>query len=320
MISEDEFLSRIQAVPLQRLDWHLANRMGVDVFIRRDDLVDEHLSGNKFYKLYYNLKSAKENGFRKVLSYGGAYSNHIFALAAGAHINGFESVGVIRGERPKELSPTLKDAEAWGMKLHFISRADYKNVQSAEIQKSLSEAHGEFFEIPEGGANSLGLKGTVALGKALDHQVGGNVDAVCVACGTGNTLAGIASGFQKPKSWPERAASIVGFSVLKEPKISSTRTLGADVVNFYQLNGLSGSNWRIVSGFHGGGYGKSLPQNMRQFMDEFESQAGLRLDPVYTVKMCFGVARLLSQRYWPKGSRIVLVHTGGLQGRRGFRL
>ena len=314
LLSEDEFLSRAQQVPLQPLHWSLAKQKGIEVLVRRDDLIDTHLSGNKFYKLFYNLRAAQVFGHSQLLSFGGAYSNHIYALAAAANAYGFKSIGVIRGERPKQLSATLLDAEAWGMQLHFVSRADYRDKCSRELMAKLKSLYGDFFEIPEGGANASGAMGTRALGAAIHQQVKSDYTAICVAAGTANTLAGLAAGLVQDSS-PQVAGSVLGFSVLK-----GEGNLGADLIGHQKSIASETSNWRLISGYHGGGYGKKLPNDLRQFMFEFERETKLILDPVYTLKMCWGVAQLLAQNYWPRGSRLILVHTGGLQGRRGFHL
>lgn len=314
LISEDEFLSKAQQVPLQNVQWNLAKQKGVEILVRRDDLIDTHLSGNKFYKLFYNLRAAQASGYSQLLSFGGAYSNHIYALAAAANTYGFKAIGVIRGERPKQLSATLLDAEAWGMKLHFVSRADYREKRSDELMLELRACYGDFFEIPEGGANSYGVMGTKALGSAICQQVKSDYTAVCVAAGTGNTLAGLALGLAQDRG-SHLAGKVLGFSVLK-----GEGRLGADLINHQKSLNCESANWRLISGYHAGGYAKKLPENLRQFMFEFERETKLILDPVYTLKMCWGVAQLLAQNYWPRGSRLVLVHTGGLQGRRGFNL
>jgi 1-aminocyclopropane-1-carboxylate deaminase len=314
LISEDEFLSRARRVPLQALTWGLAKQYGVEVLVRRDDLIDKDLSGNKFYKLFYNLRAAKSLGCSQLLSFGGAYSNHIYTLAAAANAYGFKSIGVIRGERPKQLSATLLDAEAWGMQLHFVSRTDYREKCSSELMAELNARYGDFFEIPEGGANAYGAKGTKALGAAIYQQVKSDYTAICVAAGTANTLAGLAAGLVQDTE-PQVAGSVLGFSVLK-----GEGDLGLNIISHQKSIARETSNWRLISGYHGGGYGKKLPNDLRQFMFEFERETKLILDPVYTLKLCWGVAQLLAQHYWPRGSRIILVHTGGLQGRRGFKL
>jgi 1-aminocyclopropane-1-carboxylate deaminase len=298
--------------------WSLAKQKGVDVLIRRDDLIDKHLSGNKFYKLFYNFHAAKDGGHTQILSFGGAYSNHIYALAAAAKIVGFKAIGVIRGERPKQLSPTLKDAEAWGMKLHFVSRAQYRERAFLELLEDLKKQYGDFFEIPEGGANYYGIKGTKVLGEAIYQQVKCEYTSVCLASGTANTLAGVAAGLGQ-KADESLAGAVLGFSVLKESRDIES-SVGHQIIMHQKAINSDAANWRLISGLHGGGYAKKLPANLHQFMLGFEREFKLQLDPVYTVKMCWGVQQLLVQNYWPRGSRLILVHTGGLQGRRGFNL
>lgn len=316
LISEDEFLHRSLAVALQPLDWAVAASKGVEVLIRRDDLIDSACSGNKFYKLFYNLQAAKTAGYKKLLSFGGAYSNHIYALAAAGVEYGFDTVGVIRGERPVKLSQMLADVERMGMKLHFISRTEYrsKDAKSSSdhvaLLDSLVRAYGDFYLIPEGGANAEGVRGSAVMGWAIAQQLATmpeRLSRVCLAAGTGNTLAGVASGLAGMD------IGVTGFSVLK-----GEGDLGRRILEQQAAGATTSSNWQLISGYHGGGYARKLPAALRQFGHEFEASAGLMLDPVYTLKMLWGVAQLMQQDYWQRGSRLVLIHTGGLQGRRGF--
>jgi 1-aminocyclopropane-1-carboxylate deaminase len=287
-------------------------KAGLHLYVRRDDLVDPCQSGNKFYKLFYNLKSAQYAGATRVLSFGGAWSNHLHALAAAAGNAGLGSIGVIRGERPPRLSPTLQDAEQWGMQLVFISRQDYRQltqVHSSLVQKSqLLTEFSDAYWIPEGGSNLAGARGAKMLGWALDQQLQGDLATVCMACGTGTSLAGVAAGTRH---------QVTGFSVLK-----GDGNLGANVQMLYQQlrePSAGHDNWRLVSGFHAGGYAKQHPEELYRFWQDFEQETGLLLDPVYTLKLFWGISRLAQQGYWPEGSRLVAIHTGGLQGRRGFR-
>lgn len=315
LISEDEFLDRSLKVTLQPIAWELAKSKNVDVFVRRDDLIDRACSGNKFYKLFYNLQAAKAAGHTKLLSFGGPYSNHIYALAAAGAAYGFDTVGVIRGERPATLSPTLLDAERMGMQLHFVSRAAYRSMESCaspervSLMASLSRAHGDFHLIPEGGANTEGVRGSAVMGWAIGQQLRSmpeRATRICLASGTGNTLAGVATGLVGT------GIGVTGFSVLK-----GDGDLGRQISRQQQSVSRS-ADWRLVSGFHGGGYAQKLPAALKQFGLEFESSTGIKLDPVYTLKMLWGVARLMQADYWERGSRLVLIHTGGMQGRRGF--
>lgn len=306
--SADELLDVACRVPVQRIEVKTLIDAGIELLVRRDDLVDPELSGNKFYKLFFNLRVAREQGFTRLLSFGGAYSNHLHALAAAGKRYGFSTLGIVRGERPAQLSPTLSDAEAWGMQLVFISRTDYRDKSDPELIAELQARYGEFYLIPEGGANLAGARGMQLLGRALEQQLKGDYTAICIGCGTGTSLAGLAAGIDSTKL-------AVGFSVLK-----GEGGLGDTVSTIYhQLRASDvAANWRLITGFHAGGYGKKHPEYLSQFWQNFERNSGIPLDPVYTVKMFWGINSLAQQGYWPRGSRIVAIHSGGLQGRRGF--
>jgi 1-aminocyclopropane-1-carboxylate deaminase len=314
LLSEDEFLTRVHNIRLEEISWSLAQKKGIKIFFRRDDLIDAHLSGNKFYKLFYNLHTAKNLGQQQILTFGGAYSNHIYATAMAAKLYGFKAIGVIRGERPKVLSATLLDAESAGMKLHFASRLEYRDKSSFDLSEQLKQLYGDFFEVPEGGANACGALGTKVIGSALRQELKADYTSICLAVGTGNTLAGISAGLAQTGE-ASSEANVVGFSVLK-----GEGDLSEQILNHQHTINMTTGNWRLISGYHCGGYAKKLPAYLMSFMHEFERNTNIQLDPVYTVKMCWGVAQLMAQDYWPRGSRIILIHTGGLQGRRGFNL
>lgn len=306
--STDDLLNIALQVPVQRIALKALTDTGIELLVRRDDLIDAQLSGNKFYKLFFNLRTAREQGFTRLLSFGGAYSNHLHALAAAGNRYGFSTLGVVRGERPAQLSPTLCDAEAWGMQLVFVNREDYRAKIGAELIGDLKARYGDFYLIPEGGANLAGAQGMQLAGQALEQQLKGDYTAVCIACGTGTSLAGLAAGI-------DRAKPAVGFSVLK-----GEGNLGATIAATYRELVSSGAtaNWRLLSGFHAGGYGKKHPDYLSCFWKDFEVESGVRLDPVYTVKLFWGIVSLARQGYWARGARIVAIHSGGLQGRRGF--
>lgn len=305
--SVDALLDIAVRVPIQSVELDVLADAGIELLVRRDDLIDSQLSGNKFYKLFFNLQAAREQGFNRLLSFGGAYSNHLHALAAAGNRYGFQTLGVVRGERPTQLSPTLSDAEAWGMRLVFLSRDGYRNKADEWID-TVREQYGDFYLIPEGGANLAGARGMRLAGRALEQQLKGDYTAVCIACGTGTSLAGLAAGI-------DIAKPAIGFSVLK-----GAGDLGEVIASTYRDLGTSdkAANWRLISGFHAGGYGKKHPEYLSQFWQDFERQSGIALDPIYTVKMFWGIVSLARQGYWSRGSRIVAIHSGGLQGRRGF--
>lgn len=307
-LSSVDLLSLACKVPTQRVNLKVFAEAGIELLARRDDLIDNELSGNKFYKLFFNLREAREQGFTQVLSFGGAYSNHLYALAAAGRRYGFHTLGVVRGARPARLSPTLSDAEAWGMKLIFINRYEYRDKTEPELVTDLRNKCGDFYLIPEGGANLAGARGMQVLGRSIQHQFRGDYAAVCVASGTGTSVAGLAAGI-------ERTKLALGFSVLK-----GEGSLGNDISSTYRKLGVSNlaDNWRLITGFHGGGYGKKHPDYLSQFWRDFEDNNGMPLDPVYTVKMFWGISALAQQGYWSRGSRVIAIHSGGLQGRRGF--
>ncbi len=311
--TEEELVRRAMTVAVDALAWPRLQRLGIDLRVRRDDQLDRELSGNKFYKLFFNLAAAHEAGMRQIASFGGAYSNHLHALAAAGRRYGFSTLGLVRGERPAQLSPTLADAEAWGMRLVFLSRSQYRQGADEALMCQLREVYGDFYLVPEGGANLAGARGLLAVGRALEQQLQGEYDQVCLPCGTGTSLAGLAAGLP-----PGKLA--VGISVLK-----GEGGLCADVAARYrELQSLPGAagheaaNWRLISGYHGGGYARRLPPALGRFWREFEAETGLLVDPVYTLKLFWAVAQLAEQGYWRRGTRLVVVHTGGLQGRRGF--
>jgi len=306
--SADDLCDIARKVPLQQLEHKILTDAGIELLVRRDDLVDAELSGNKFYKLFFNLRAAREQGFNTLLSFGGAYSNHLHALAAAGNRCGFNTLGVVRGERPSHLSPTLRDAVAWGMQLVFVSRMDYQRKSEPELIAEFQSRYGDFYLIPEGGANVAGARGMQALGRILEQRLKGDYTAVCMASGTGTSLAGLAAGIDREKP-------AIGFSVLK-----GEGGLGNSISRTYrQLCDSHGAdNWRLISGFHAGGYGKKHPEYLSQFWQEFERTSGIPLDPIYTLKLFWGIYSLAQQGYWPRGSRIVALHSGGLQGRRGF--
>lgn len=345
-LCETEFRRRALAVPIEPVRQAALARVGIELWIRRDDLIDEHLTGNKFYKLFYNLVAARAQGYHRVVSFGGAYSNHLHALAAAGHRYGFDTVGIVRGERPALLSPTLQDAQDWGMRLVFVTRDQYRTLQApttlvprCELAQpqwllQLKDDIGAAHWIPEGGANSWGALGMQVMGESIRQQMPGQYSAACIACGTGTSLAGLAAGIAPETANIGPQTLALGFSVLK-----GDGGLGAVVADTFKQSAGAGllacqgagqaraatslkperaANWRLISGFHAGGYAKKHPDYLRRFWQDFEQETGIALDPVYTLKLFWGIHALAQQGYWPKGTRLVAIHTGGLQGRRGF--
>jgi 1-aminocyclopropane-1-carboxylate deaminase/D-cysteine desulfhydrase-like pyridoxal-dependent ACC family enzyme len=293
----------LQSIPIinQPLDHPLLDEKGIELAIKRLDLVHPDLSGNKFFKLKYNLEKAVSDRFEKILTFGGAFSNHIYASAAGAKVLNLSAIGIIRGERIDPLNPTLSHAESLGMDLHFVDRATYRLKKEPSFIKSLSEKFGAFYLIPEGGTNELAIKGTAEILQSNDKKY----SHIATSIGTGGTFAGIYTSLVSSQK-------LLGFSALKGDFI---RKEIDDLLKGFDLSG-SGS-FEIFSQFHFGGYAK-YDQQLIEFIWWFYESFGIILDPIYTGKMLSGIWHLIGQGYFPKGSKILVIHSGGLQGNSGF--
>lgn len=278
-------------------------RRQLQLFIKRDDLIHPVISGNKWRKLKYNLLQAQTEQQKCLLTFGGAWSNHIHATAAAGFHSGLNTIGIIRGEATTPFSATLQDAQNWGMKLHFIDRETYRNKNETVFLEKLKGEFGKFYLLPEGGSNSLAMQGCAEILGELNEPY----DVICADCGTGTTLAGIISGNRNQ-------SHIIGFSVLKggdflQPAVQE------------MLNNIhcDNRNWHINSDYHFGGYAKTTSA-LFEFMNDFRQQHAIQLEPVYSGKMFYGLFDLIKMDYFRQGSRILVLHGGGLQGLRGYNL
>jgi 1-aminocyclopropane-1-carboxylate deaminase len=294
--------------PIQRINSEIIRRAGVDLYVLRLDLMHPWVNGNKWFKLKYNLLEAKEKNFTTLLTFGGAYSNHIYATAAAGNLFGFRTIGVIRGEETLPLNPTLSFAVQQGMQLVYLNREMYRQRNTPALQEYLQQRFGEVFTIPEGGSNLNGVRGCIEI-------VGGAIafDHICVACGTATTLAGIALSLDEG----QRA---IAFPVLKNgaflaQEIESllTNYLASDL----PAPSNSPASWELVCDYHFGGYAK-VNDELLLFSQQFTQEHCIPLDYVYTAKMFYGVMDLLKQGFFGKGDSLLLVHTGGLQGNVGI--
>ena len=270
----------------------------VELHIRREDLIHPFVSGNKFRKLKYNLIEAKKQGFESILTFGGAYSNHIAATAFAAQENGLRSIGIIRGDEladKMDENPTLAFAKSCGMIFKFISREAYRNKDKIDFLHELANEFGKFYYLPEGGTNDLAVQGCEEILDAKDAVY----DFVCTCVGTGGTIAGIInSSFSHQK--------ILGFPALKGDFLQKD-------IRKFAVN----ENWDLIGDYHFGGYGKVSP-NLIDFMNSFSKEHKILLDPIYTSKMVFGVVDLINKNYFPANSKILIIHSGGLQGIEGM--
>lgn len=273
---------------------HFENAYGVELFIKREDVLHDEISGNKFRKLKYNLAEAEQTGKRKLLTFGGAYSNHIAAVAAAGKHFGFETIGIIRGDELAEKfldNPTLKKAYEDGMLFEFVSRTQFRNKYDAVFLNKLKEAYGDYYLIPEGGTNRLAVKGCEEILNDGDELF----DVICCAVGTGGTVSGLINS-SKPHQ------TVLGFSALKGDFL-------AGEIKIYAEN----DSWDLITDYHFGGYAR-INIELKQFMQCFFNENLISLDPVYTSKMVFGVLDLITKGYFAPGSKVLMIHTGGLQG------
>jgi len=286
--------------PLQLLNSPLLEAKKIQLYVKREDLIHPVIGGNKWRKLKYNIDALQQNEAKTVLSFGGAYSNHIYALAGAGQFFGFNTIGVIRGESCEPLNPTLAYAKKAGMQLHYVSRQDYRLKETAEFFESLKSRFGDFLLIPEGGSNELALPGCAEIITELDEQLGGLYDTVCLPCGTAGTLAGLISSRTKKK--------LLGVAVLK--------SAGFLYENVNQLLGgkrdAKNELWEINLDYHFNGYAKQTPE-LLNFISDFKQVFKIDIEPVYSGKMFYGLFDLIRNDYFVEGSTIVALHTGGMQ-------
>lgn len=298
-----ETLLHPSSTPLQKVEDDFLLQSGINIFVKREDLNDPEISGNKLHKLKYNLIKADKDGYNTLLTFGGAYSNHIYATAAAGKRFGFNTIGVIRGEEHLPLNSTLSFAKECGMKLIYMDRSTYRLKKSPEVISMLKKEFGKFYLIPEGGTNKLAVKGCSEIINSIQTEF----DLICCACGTGGTLAGLISGLNGNKS-------ALGFAVLKGAEF-----LIKEVKGLINLNGNNNlSNWNINLDYHLGGYAKTTNELLK-FIQKFEETTGITLEPIYTGKMLFGIYDLIKKALIKEGLTIIAIHTGGLQGIAGFK-
>ncbi|HEX6891433.1 MAG TPA: pyridoxal-phosphate dependent enzyme [Chryseolinea sp.] len=277
--------------PIQEIQNQVISKAEVRFFIKREDLNHPFVSGNKWWKLKYNLEEASAQGKHTLLTFGGAYSNHIYATAAAAREMRFKAVGIIRGEEKTSVNPVIQFARYSGMKLHFVSRDIYRQKTEKDFIQELQRQFGDFYLIPEGGSNELAVKGVQDFAKRL----AGRFDYLCCPVGTGGTLAGLINGF-------EGSGTIVGFSALKS---------GSFLQDEVQRLGARYDNWTIETAYDFGGYAKSTPW-LSSFVEDFHKMYGIPIEIVYSGKMMAGVFDLLGKGFFRRGSRILVIHTGGI--------
>jgi 1-aminocyclopropane-1-carboxylate deaminase len=273
-------------------------RLNSQIYLKPEYEIHPKVSGNKFRKLKYNIQDFRKSECKGILTFGGAFSNHIAATAAAGNILGFKTLGIIRGlELAKNIenNPTLKYANENGMKLEFISRVDYRKKNQNGFIKSLLRKHPEYYIIPEGGTNDLAVKGCEEILCENDFDF----DIICCSVGTGGTISGIINASNPSQK-------ILGFPALKNSSIHK------DICKFVKQ-----SNWKLIGDYHFGGYAK-VSAELIEFMNDFKSKFKITLDPVYTAKMVYGVFDLIKKKVISNDDKVLVIHTGGLQGIKGM--
>ncbi len=284
----------------QKVDLSILIEKQVALSVKREDLIHPFISGNKYRKLKYNILEAKQRGLDTILTFGGAYSNHIAATAYAGRIHGIRTIGVIRGE---ELSgnwrhnPTLSQAHKHGMGFKFVTRSAYREKSSREFLEVLNKEFGPNYLIPEGGTNLLAVKGCEEILSQEDRAF----NVICSSVGTGGTLAGIINSSL-------RNQRIIGFPSLKGD------FLRKDICNF-----TTKENWEINTDYHFGGYAK-VSETLIDFINYFKEKTHIPTDPVYTGKLLYGILDLVKNDYFKPGTKILAIHSGGLQGIAGMNL
>ena len=285
----------------QVLKHPLLDEKKIELQVKRLDLIHPNIQGNKFFKLKYNLSEAKAQGFKSLLTFGGAYSNHILATAEAAYLAGFSSFALIRGEKTEPLNPTLDRAKKLGMHLEYIDRSSYRLKAQPEFIQKLNDKFGDFYLIPEGGTNELAIRGTQEILTKEDEKF----THIACSIGTGGTFTGLAIS-KRPNQ------KLMGFSSLKGKFIHEEIE---SLINKYSSKTIRGI--QIFDSYHFGGYAKQKPE-LIEFIWEFFENFNILLDPIYTAKAAFGLWDQIIKDNFPEGSKILLIHTGGLQGNSGF--
>ncbi|WP_299016427.1 pyridoxal-phosphate dependent enzyme [uncultured Polaribacter sp.] len=299
---ENNFFSQDFVAENQQIELPILKEKQIELFIKREDLIHPFVSGNKFRKLKYNLAEAKKLKKKSILTFGGAFSNHIVATAVAGKMEGFATVGIIRGdELGKNLketlanNATLNEAHKNGMKFQFVDRTIYRQKNSFGFIEKLKNRYGDFYLIPEGGTNCLAVDGCQEILTKQDTDF----DYICSSIGTGGTIAGLINASKKNQK-------IIGFPALKGGFLK-------DEISKFTTK----RNWKLHVNYHFGGYAKHNNE-LIDFINDFKNKTGILLDPVYTGKMLFGILDLVAKDNFKAGSKLLAIHTGGIQGITGF--
>ena len=302
-----------QPLKIENVGHRDAIAAGVNLLMARADQIHPLASGNKFYKLKPHIEYAKANGINQLISFGGAYSNHIHALAMMANEYEFESVGIIRGEQEYANNPTLTAVRKAGMKLEFITRKEYKVRNDEKYLANLQKRYPHALIIPEGGSSQLAISGCSELAKDINAKTindkNNYSDILAIASGTGASFAGLVCGL-------EESQQAISYAVLKDPSLEGRIASFIDKEVIKGEN-IKSSNYSIEQADYGG-YAKFDDEHLAFILDWLE-QTGILLDPIYTSKMCRRLVEQISSGQFKQGTSITMVHSGGLQGWLGMQ-
>jgi len=306
----DDLIYQHPDTPLMVLDDPWLDPYNVRIFIKRDDLIDSRVSGNKLRKLKYALRRYQKSGYSGIISFGGSWSNHLHATSCVAEKYSIPMIAIVRGEVPPTPSATLIDIQLSGTSIHHVSRSDYREFRALAEQERLSESDfiqqwPDYMVIPEGGCSSDAITGVADI--ITEDEI--DFEAIYLACGTGATLAGLAVGLANQPD-----TRLTGIAALKagDSLMQNVQRL----LDHHQF-GYS-NNWRINDQFHFGGFAKTTPE-LIEFMCHLYERTGLISEPVYTGKTLFALYQHIQQGHFAAGSKVMLLHTGGLQGLRGYQ-
>lgn len=271
---------------------------GISISLKREDLWDPWVGGNKFRKLHYNIQHAIAENAACILTFGGAYSNHLVATAAAGKRIGLKTIGIVRGEelRDKERNPSLAFCETQGMQLFFVTRSEYNQKEKSRTVQCLCKNNAVYI-LPEGGTNALAIKGCSEILKPEDCVF----DTICTAVGTGGTYVGLSQSLLPHQQ-------LLGWSSVKDPKIEAF---------IQQQVKLDPSRCKLIYDTQAGAYGKATDE-LIHFINEFQNQYKILLDPIYTGKLLFGIFTSIKTKQWKWGKNLLIIHTGGLQSIKGL--
>ncbi len=306
----------IQEPMIQRLVSDFTEKYGIALYIKRLDLIHPHIKGNKWYKLKHNIAEATQKNKTTLLTFGGAFSNHIYATAAAGKTFGMKTIGIIRGEATQPLNHILSFATENDMQLYYVDRSLYKllrenfasplfyeklaTILTDNVASNLRNNLENIYVIPEGGANNFAVLGCQEISQNLENQF----DVISCACGTGGTLAGIILGCPSP------TVEKIGFVVLKGGEFMNS-DIEKLMSNIKNNNVTYPIHFSLQTTYHFGGYAKKTPE-LLAFINDFNKTYNLIIEPTYTGKMFFGLFDLISKGHFKTGTRILAIHTGGI--------